>query len=102
LVAGNETTTNLIGNAVLELLAHPGALAELRARPDLLPGAIDEVMRFSSPVQMDPHRAASDPRLHGHRIAAGQFVLCCLGSANRDEATFARPDEFDTHRTDNR
>jgi len=102
LVAGNETTTNLIGNAVIELLAHPEALAELRARPELLPGAIDEVMRFSSPVQMDPRRAARDLDLQGLRIAAGQFVLCWLGSANRDEAIFARPDEFDIHRTDNR
>jgi cytochrome P450 len=102
LVAGNETTTNLIGNAVLALLDHPDVLAALRARPDLLPGAIDEVMRFSSPVQMDPRRATRDLELHGCPIAAGQFVLCWLGSANRDEATFARPGEFDIHRTDNR
>src|SRR5437867_11656203 len=67
LVAGNETTTTLIGNAVLELLAHPPAPAALRARPELLPDAVEEVLRFSSPSQMDPRRAARPtglPRPH--------------------------------------
>src|SRR5262249_21722853 len=64
--------------------------------------AVDEVMRISSPVQMDPRRATRDLDLHGCPVAAGQFVLCWLGSANRDETVFAPPDEFDIHRTDNR
>ena len=98
LVAGNETTTNLIGNSVLELLAHPAALAELRADHDLVPGAIDEVLRFASPVQMDPRRATRATTVQGVAVAPEEFVLCWLGSANRDEAAYDRPDEFDIHR----
>lgn len=99
LVAGNETTTTLIGNAVLELLAHPDQLELLRARPQLLPGAVEEVLRFSSPVQFDPRRAACDVELGGHKIREDDFVLCWLGSANRDEAVFERPDVFDIARS---
>ncbi len=102
LVAGNETTTNLIGNAVLELLAHPDALARLRAEPALLPSAIEEVMRFASPVQMDPRRATRDVELHGEPIAAGELVVCWIGSANRDEDVFDDPERFDVGRAENR
>jgi cytochrome P450 len=102
LVAGNETTTTLIGNAVLELLAHPAALAALRARRELLPGAVEEVLRYSSPVQMDPRLATRATEIRGHRIEAGQVVLSWLGSANRDDAVFPRADEFDIARRDNR
>jgi cytochrome P450 len=102
LVAGNETTTTLIGNAVLELLAHPAALTRLRANPALLPGAVQEVLRFSSPVQMDPRRATRAVELHGQRVEADQFVLCWLGSANRDETVFPEPDVFDLERRNNR
>jgi cytochrome P450 len=98
LVAGNETTTNLIGNATLELLAHPDALAALRADPSLVPGAIEEVLRFSSPVQMDPRIATRDVDIQGRTVPAGEFVLCWLGSANRDEAVFERPETFDVRR----
>src|SRR5439155_679415 len=98
----NETTTTLIGNAVLELLAHPPALAALRARPELLPDAVEEVLRFSSPIQMDPRRAARATEIRGHHIETGQIVLSWLGSANRDETVFERPDEFDIARRDNR
>jgi cytochrome P450 len=102
LVAGNETTTTLIGNMVLELLAHPDALAALRARPELMPSAVDEVLRFSSPIQMDPRRAARATELCGRPIEEGQLVLGWLGSANRDEAAFPDPDTFDITRRDNR
>ena len=98
LVAGNETTTHLIGNAVLALLAHPEALAALRADPSRVPAAVQEVLRFSSPVQMDPRLATRDARLHGVAVAAGEVVLCWLGSANRDETVFARPEVFDIGR----
>lgn len=98
LVAGNETTTTLIGNAVLELLAHPEELARVRAEPELVPLAIEEVLRFSSPVQFDPRRATRDVELHGHKIHADEVVLCWLGSANRDETVFERADVFDVRR----
>ena len=98
LVAGNETTTNLIGNAALELLAHPRALNALRADPTLMPSAIEEVLRFSSPVQMDPRLAKRDVVLRDVRIPAGEFVLCWLGAANRDETVFERSEEFDVRR----
>jgi cytochrome P450 len=101
LVAGNETTTTLIGNAVLELLAHPDAEKQLRENPALLPLAIDEVLRFSSPVQFDPRRATRTQVLHGVEIREDDFVLCWLGSANRDEAVFERPDVFDIAREKN-
>lgn len=98
LVAGNETTTTLIGNAVLELLAHPAELARLRAEPSLLPSAIEEVLRFSSPVQFDPRRATRTIELRGHKVERDDVVLCWLGSANRDEALFERPHVFDIGR----
>jgi cytochrome P450 len=102
LVAGNETTTNLIGNAVLELLAHPESLQELRADRALLPDAVEEVLRFSSPVQMDPRRATRATEIGGVPVAEDQFVIGWIGSANRDGAVFERPDVFDIRRTNNR
>jgi cytochrome P450 len=101
LVAGNETTTNLIGNAALELLAHPDALAALRADPSLVPGAVEEVLRYASPVQMDPRIATRDVEIQGRTVPAGEFVLCWLGSANRDEAVFDDPETFDVRREKN-
>ena len=102
LVAGNETTTNLIGNAVMELLAHPLELARLRADPALLPSAIEEVLRFASPVQMDPRRARRPLELGGLPVAENQMVICWIGSANRDEDVFPHADRFDLARQDNR
>ena len=98
LVAGNETTTTLIGNAVLELLAHPEQLARLRADRELLPSAVEEVLRFSSPVQFDPRRVTRPVELHGQKILEGDVVLSWLGSANRDERVFERPEVFDVAR----
>jgi cytochrome P450 len=101
LVAGNETTTTLIGNAVLALLDHPGEQKRLRDDPALLPTAIDEVLRFSSPVQFDPRRVTRATEISGTPIAENTMVLCWLGSANRDEDVFDRPDTFDVGRRDN-
>jgi cytochrome P450 len=101
LVAGNETTTNLIGNAVLELVAHPEAEKRLREDPALLPTAVDEVLRYASPVQFDPRRATREVELHGVRLRPDDYVLCWLGSANRDERVFERPDVFDVGRDRN-
>jgi cytochrome P450 len=102
LVAGNETTTTLIGNAVLELLAHPDQLARLRAVPDLLLSAIEEVLRYASPVQLDPRCATRRVEVHGHTIEPRHIVVNWLGSANHDERVFAEPERFDIGRGENR
>ncbi len=101
LVAGNETTTTLIGNAVQELIAHPAEQERLRAAPALLPRAIEEVLRFASPVQFAPRRARQAGELHGVPIRENDAILCWIGSANRDEIVFARPERFDTARDPN-
>ena len=98
LIAGNETTTNLIGNSVVTLLEHPDQLAKLREKPDLMSSAVEEVLRFSSPVQFDPRRSSRSQVVRDRKIEEGAFLLCWLGSANRDEAFFERPDVFDITR----
>lgn len=98
LLAGNETTTNLIGNAVLALLNHPDELAKVRADPTLLPALVEEVLRYDSPVQVIFRRTAQDVDLEGGKIPAGQNVFLLLGSANRDERQFPEPDRFDITR----
>jgi cytochrome P450 len=85
LAAGNETTTNLIGNAALALLEHPDQLERLRADRSLLPGAIEEVLRWDSPVQILMRRSTRDVELPGGRIPGGSGVVVLIGSANRDE-----------------
>ncbi|MCC6237129.1 MAG: cytochrome P450 [Dehalococcoidia bacterium] len=94
LVAGNETTTNLIGNAVLALSRNPRELDELRRDPSLLPRAIEEVLRWDSPVQTLIRFAKTDGRLGERQIRAGESVLVALGAANRDPARFVDPDRF--------
>jgi cytochrome P450 len=102
LIAGNETTTNLIGNAVLCFAESPDALARLRENPALLPGAIEEVLRFRSPVQALPNRiATTDTELRGQKIQRGQQVVFWIGSANRDERVFPDADRFVVDRTPN-
>jgi cytochrome P450 len=101
LVAGNETTTTLIGNAVQELVAHPDAQAQLRAEPALVPRAIEEVLRFASPVQFAPRRAKRAGELHGTPFRENDVLLCWIGSANRDESVFAQPERFDPARDPN-
>ncbi len=101
LVAGNETTTTLIGNAVQELAAHPEAQRRVRAEPELLPRAIEEVLRFASPVQFAPRRATRAMDLHGVAIREEDVLLCWLGSANRDETIFPDPERFDVARDPN-
>ena len=102
LVAGNETTTNLLGNAVLEFMAHPGELARLRADMSLLPAAIEEVLRFNSPVQATVRRATRDVQFGEKTIEKGQQAVIWLASANRDAAVFPEPETFDITRTPNR
>jgi cytochrome P450 len=98
LVAGNETTTNLIGNAVNALLDHPGQLARVAADPGLVPGLIEETLRFDAPIQLIFRTATRDADIAGTRIPQGAWVVPLLGSANRDERRFDDPDRFDVTR----
>ncbi len=102
LVAGNETTTNLIGNGTLALLRHPDQLAALRADPSLVRNAIEEMVRWDSPVQLTSRVAKEDLEIGGKRIRAGFEVDVLLGAANRDPAAFPDPDRFDVTRADTR
>ena len=98
LVAGNETTRNLIGNGTLALLRNPDQLQRLLDDPALLNGAIDELLRFDSPVQLDSRVAREPVELGGKRIAPGQRVICILGAANRDPQAFPEADMLDVGR----
>ena len=98
LVAGNETTRNLIGNGMRALLKHPEQLQRLRDNPDLLDSALNELLRYDSPVQLDGRLVHSDVEIGGQRIIAGQRVLCAIGAANRDPSVFAEPHELDIGR----
>ncbi len=98
LVAGNETTRNLIGNGMLALLKSPAQLQRLRDHPQLLDSAINELLRYDSPVQIDARNAIDDVEIGGKRIAAGQRILAIVGAANRDPKVFANPDELDIGR----
>jgi cytochrome P450 len=98
LVAGNETTTNLIGNAVKALLDHPDQLARVAADPSLVPAAIEETLRWDAPIQMLFRTATRDVEIAGVRIPKGAYVAPLLGSANRDERRFPDPDRFDVTR----
>jgi cytochrome P450 len=101
LVAGNETTTNLIGNMMLALLEHPEQLAQVRADPSLIPRAVEETLRYDGPVQGLPRQATEDVELAGTTIPAGALVFPLFASANRDETKFPDPDRFDiTRNTD--
>ncbi len=99
MAAGYDTTTRLIGNAVFLLLSHPEQLAQLRDNPDLIENAIEEVLRFESPVQLVLRVATEDLTLHGAMIRQGQTVIVILSSANRDPAANPEPDVFDITRT---
>jgi cholest-4-en-3-one 26-monooxygenase len=100
-VAGNETTRNLISQGLLLLLEHPVALDRLRRDPSKLEGAIEEMLRFRSPVYYMRRTALRDTELEGKRIRKGDRLLMYYPSANRDEASFERPDVFDIDRRPN-
>lgn len=99
--AGHETTTCLIGNAVLALLDHPAEREKLLEDPSLAPRAVEEFLRFDSPVQMTGRIAREDVTLGGRMIAAGNVVIVVLGAANRDPARFQDPDRLDIIRPNN-
>ncbi|MFJ5073183.1 cytochrome P450 [Streptomyces sp. NPDC088553] len=99
LVAGHETTTNALGNALLALLQHPAALDRLRAEPDDVPAALDELLRFDSAVSTATFRFTKEAvTLGGTGIPAGVPVVVALGAANRDPARFPAPDQLDLDR----
>ena len=98
LVAGNETTRNLIGNGMLALLRNPGELQRLREERDLLEPAIDELLRYDSPVQLDGRTALEDVEIGGKLVRTGQQVVSVVGAANRDPEAFTDPDRLDIGR----
>ncbi len=98
LVAGHETTVNLIGNTVRMLGAHPDQLALLKSNHELVPGAVGETLRFESPVQTTRRLAGADMELAGQSIKEGDMILLFMGAANRDPEQFEDPDRFDITR----
>lgn len=102
LVAGNETTRNLIALGTLALIDHPDQFALLRSDPSLLPGAVEEMLRYTSPVTHMARHATEDVEIRGQRIRAGDTVVMLYGSANRDEEIFGpTSEEFDITRNPN-
>jgi len=102
LVAGNETTTNLISNAVIEFMEHPDQLQRVLDAPELLPTAIEEVLRYHSPVQATVRRATRPTQIGDKAVEENQLAIVWLAAANRDPAIFPDPGVFDVARTPNR
>jgi cytochrome P450 len=100
LVAGHETTTNLIGNGTLALLRHPDQWQRLKADPSLVPGAVEELLRYDSPVQFTARVLTEDMEIGGKWLQAGQMAQLVLGSANRDPEQFTDPERLDVGRQD--
>jgi cytochrome P450 len=98
LAAGHETTTNLIGNGCLALLRHPEQAARLRREPGLLPNAVEECLRYDSPVQATSRFFREPIEVAGRRIPGGEEVALLLGAANRDPEVFPDPDRLDVAR----
>jgi cytochrome P450 len=101
-IAGHETTVNLIGNGLLALLRHPVELERLRREPALIGSAVEELLRYDSPVQRTARITNAEVELGGKTIPPGAFVVSVIGAANRDPAHFPDPDRLDVARADNR
>ena len=99
---GQETTENLIGNGMLALLQHPEQMAKLQQDPTLIKNAVEELLRYDSPVQIVARDATEDIEIDGNLIHAGESVVLCLGAANRDTEQFRDPDILDITRNINR
>ena len=102
MVGGQETTTNLIGNGVLTLLRNRGHLEQLRAHPEIMPAAVEELLRYESPSQHTARLTPDDVVLGGKHIKKRQAVIAVMAAANRDPERFADPDRLDFDRPDNR
>jgi cytochrome P450 len=98
LVAGNETTTKLIGNSVVALLRNPDQLELLRREPERMPAAVEELLRYDGPVQLTSRMVTEERELRGHRLRKGQQLVLVLAAANRDPEQFADPDRLDVTR----
>ncbi len=98
LIAGNETTANLIGNGTLALLRNPEQLRRLRDDPGLIPAAVEELIRFDSPVQTDFRRVLADCEVNGFPVRKRDNIVVLLGAANRDPEMFENPDRLDVGR----
>lgn len=98
LVAGHETTTNLLSNSAALLAQHPESRQKLAAKPDLVPAAVEELLRYDSPVQGLARTLTRQVDLHGQRMKTGDTVLLLFGSANRDDHAFPNADTFDINR----
>jgi cytochrome P450 len=98
LVAGHETTRNLLGNGLLALLQHPDQLATLKQNPSLMPLAVREFARYNSPVQFSGRAVSEDFSWHGESIKKGQAVILLLGSANHDPEKFSEPERLEISR----
>lgn len=101
LVGGNETTRNVISGGLAQLLAHPDQMARLREDASLIPTAVEECLRWVSPVVNMARTTTRDVELHGVTIPAGETVMLMYGAANRDPEVFADPEAFDAFRTPN-
>ena len=101
LAAGNETTTNLIGNGMLSLLRHEDQLDKLLGDPSLTESAVEEMLRYEGPVQATARTADADVEIDGHMIEKGKMLFVLLAAANRDPAAFPNPETFDITREDN-
>jgi cytochrome P450 len=102
LIAGHETTVNLIGNGVLALLRNPEELRRLRTTPGLITTAVEELLRYDGPVQRTARVASDDASIGGRTIRKGEMVMPFIGAADRDPAHFPEPDRLDLGRADNR
>lgn len=101
-IAGHETTVNLIGNGILALLRHPDEMVKLRRDPALISLAIEELLRYDSPVQWTARITNTDVEIQGRKIPSESMIIIAIGSANRDPSHFADPDRLDIARADNR
>ena len=101
-IGGHETTTNLIGNGLLALLQNPEEMQKLKDNPSLMETAVEEFLRYHSPIQSTGRIALEDLEIGGKRISKGQSIGTYLGAANRDPAQFPDPDHLDITRQQNR